>query len=143
MRRKPELMQLEMGMSTSRYFPASGTAGFARSFVSGNSRVPWPPPMMTQRTLLVLSDWRPVCGIKFRRGEKFNSDFAAGQAAGKILWQPGWRGSNCFKTKIIQMRPTSAAAMKRRKYAAPLVAVCKWWSRGAGNLFVGDDVRSL
>ena len=49
-------MQLEIGMSTIRYFPASGTAGFARSFVSGNNRVPCPPPMMTVSTLLVLMD---------------------------------------------------------------------------------------
>jgi hypothetical protein len=40
-------MQLLIGISTSRYFPASGTAGFERSFVSGKSRVPAPPPMMT------------------------------------------------------------------------------------------------
>ena len=63
MRRKPELMQLEMGMSTSRYLPASGTAGFARSLVSGNSRVPCPPPMMTERTLLTLIVWRLLCNI--------------------------------------------------------------------------------
>src|SRR5437773_10131309 len=47
-------MQLEMGISTNRYLPASGTAGFARSFVNGNSRVPCPPPMITESTLLVL-----------------------------------------------------------------------------------------
>src|SRR5882724_11697629 len=74
MRRRPELMQLEIGMSTSRYFPASGTAGFARSFVSGNSREPWPPPMMTQRTLLVLSDWRPV-GIKLQVRTQYSVKF--------------------------------------------------------------------
>ena len=56
-------MQLEIGMSTSRYLPASGTAGLARSLVSGNRRVPCPPPMMTERTLLVLMVWRPVCDI--------------------------------------------------------------------------------
>jgi hypothetical protein len=33
-------------MSTIRYFPPSGTAGFARSFVNGNKRVPAPPPIM-------------------------------------------------------------------------------------------------
>jgi len=64
MRRNPELMQFEMGMSTNRYFPASGTAGFARSLVSGNRRVPCPPPMMTERTLLVLIDCRPVYDIR-------------------------------------------------------------------------------
>ena len=63
MRRKPELMQFEIGMSTSRYLPASGTAGLARSLVSGNRREPCPPPMMTQSTLLVLVDWR-VLDIK-------------------------------------------------------------------------------
>src|ERR1700690_491703 len=57
-------MQFEIGMSTSRYLPASGTAGFARSLVSGNRRVPWPPPMMTERTLLTLIDWRPLCKKK-------------------------------------------------------------------------------
>src|SRR5664280_1828564 len=60
-RRSPELMQLEMGISTRRYLPASGTAGLARSLVSGNRRVPCPPPMMTESTLLVLVDWRPLC----------------------------------------------------------------------------------
>ena len=44
-------MQLLTGTSTNRYFPPIGTAGFARSFVSGNNRVPAPPPMMTASTL--------------------------------------------------------------------------------------------
>src|SRR5208282_1181869 len=52
-RRKPELMQLEMGMSTSRYLPPSGTAGLARSLVSGKSLVPRPPPKITESTLWV------------------------------------------------------------------------------------------
>src|SRR5438874_12436005 len=54
-------MQLEIGISTNRYLPASGTAGLARSLVSGNKRVPCPPPMITDNTLLVLIDCRPVC----------------------------------------------------------------------------------
>ncbi len=37
-------VQLEIGMSTRRYFPANGTAGFERSIVRGYSRVPFPPP---------------------------------------------------------------------------------------------------
>ncbi len=57
-------MQLEMGMSTSRYLPASGTAGLERSLVRGKSRVPCPPPMMTASTLLVLGDIRLLCDIK-------------------------------------------------------------------------------
>src|SRR5436305_153116 len=64
MRFRLELMQLEMGISTRRYLPARGTAGLARSLVKGKSRVPAPPPMMTDRTLLVLGDMRLPCVIK-------------------------------------------------------------------------------
>src|SRR6266404_4273110 len=69
MRRRFELMQFEIGMSTSRYLLASGTAGLARSRVSGNRRVPCPPPMMMERTLLVLADMRVPfdIGIPFLR----------------------------------------------------------------------------
>src|SRR3954464_14862886 len=49
MRLIPLLMQLEMGTSISRYLPATGTAGLARSWVRGNSRAPWPPPRMRLR----------------------------------------------------------------------------------------------
>ena len=44
-------MQLESGMSISRYLPARGTAGFERYFVRGRSRDPWPPPSTTATTL--------------------------------------------------------------------------------------------
>ena len=37
-------MQLDMGTSMRRYAPPMGTAGLARDFVSGYSRVPAPPP---------------------------------------------------------------------------------------------------
>src|ERR1041385_9269781 len=56
-------MQLEIGMSTNRYLPASGTAGFARSLVNGKSRVPAPPPIMTDSPCLVLGDMRLPCVI--------------------------------------------------------------------------------
>src|SRR3954470_395490 len=55
MRLSPELMQLEIGISTRRYFPASGTAGLERSRVSGNRRVPCPPPMMIERTFPIFT----------------------------------------------------------------------------------------
>jgi hypothetical protein len=45
-------MQFDMGMSTSRYFPPNGTAGFALAWVNGNKRVPFPPP----RTMANTSD---------------------------------------------------------------------------------------
>jgi len=57
-------MQLEIGMSTRRYLPARGTAGFERSRVSGNSRVPCPPPMIIERTLLVSADMRAPLVIR-------------------------------------------------------------------------------
>src|SRR2546423_13775072 len=53
MRFRLELMQFEIGIATRRYFPASGTAGFERSLVSGNRRLPAPPPMITARTFTV------------------------------------------------------------------------------------------
>src|SRR5215813_7764891 len=46
-----ELMQLEIGTSTRRYLPPSGTAGFDRSRVSGNKRLPAPPPRITASML--------------------------------------------------------------------------------------------
>src|SRR5688572_18313476 len=49
-RKIPELMQLLMGMSIRRYFPAIGTAGFERILVNGCKRVPLPPPIITPRT---------------------------------------------------------------------------------------------
>src|ERR671923_2797212 len=46
----PELIQLLMGMSMRRYFPAIGTAGFERILVNGCKRVPLPPPIITPST---------------------------------------------------------------------------------------------
>jgi hypothetical protein len=64
-------MQFEMGMSTRRYFPPSGTAGFARSFVNGNSLVPAPPPKITDSTLAGSTDKRlddgSIMAAQFRR----------------------------------------------------------------------------
>ena len=49
-RRISACRQLLMGMSMRRYLPPIGTAGFERCSVSGNSRVPWPPPRMRAST---------------------------------------------------------------------------------------------
>lgn len=45
----PELRQFDMGISTNRYFPAIGTAGFDRLAVKGYNLVPAPPPNMTDK----------------------------------------------------------------------------------------------
>src|SRR5215510_8464158 len=42
-RRHPALTRLDNAKSTSRYRPPNGTAGLARSAVSGDSRRPAPP----------------------------------------------------------------------------------------------------
>ena len=59
-------MQLEMGMSTSRYLPASGTAGLERSLVSGKSRVPCAAAHDDESTLLMFGDMRLPCDIYIR-----------------------------------------------------------------------------
>ena len=41
--RRPELMRFDSAKSMRRYCPPNGTAGFARSAVSGMSRLPSPP----------------------------------------------------------------------------------------------------
>src|ERR1700751_5901426 len=51
MRITSELMQFEIGTSTRRYLPPSGTAGLDRKAVSGNKRLPAPPPRITARRL--------------------------------------------------------------------------------------------
>src|SRR5678815_526398 len=51
-RRMSELMQLESAMSTRRYLPPSGTAGFERCCVSGKRRLPAPPPRMTAKSFV-------------------------------------------------------------------------------------------
>src|SRR5947208_8751196 len=58
MERSPEFKQLLIEISTIRYLPPSGTAGLARSFVNGNSRVPAPPPMMMARVRWVVPGGR-------------------------------------------------------------------------------------
>src|SRR6476619_3676286 len=50
-RRTSELMQFESAISTSRYLPPRGTAGFDRCCVSGKRRLPAPPPRMTANSL--------------------------------------------------------------------------------------------
>src|SRR6185295_17839849 len=59
MRITSELMQFDIGTSTRRYFPPSGTAGFERSRVRGNRRLPAPPPRITASRLC-------LAGIRWR-----------------------------------------------------------------------------
>jgi hypothetical protein len=47
----PEFIQLEMGISTSLYLPAIGTAGLLLLAVNGKRRVPAPPPKIMAKVL--------------------------------------------------------------------------------------------
>jgi hypothetical protein len=49
-----EFRQLEIGISTRRYFPAMGTAGLLLVDVNGDKRVPAPPPKITAITFLFM-----------------------------------------------------------------------------------------
>ena len=51
----PELRQLDIGMSTSLYLPAIGTAGFERLAVNGYNLVPAPPPNITDKICLLIN----------------------------------------------------------------------------------------
>ena len=55
-----------MGISTNRYLPAIGTAGFDRDAVRGESRLPCPPPNTMQITFDVITVYGVVVvvGIK-------------------------------------------------------------------------------
>ena len=53
MDRIPELTKLERTKSTMRYRPPNGTAGFARSAVSGCKRSPLPPARTIPKTSIV------------------------------------------------------------------------------------------
>src|SRR3954465_11375084 len=95
MRFMPELMQFEIGISTRRALPASGTAGLERSRVSGNRRVPCPPPMMMERTFPILTGVIFVGAIPQLRypqlvcGEDLNCGAGSAQAAlGRFALNP-------------------------------------------------------
>src|SRR2546421_10785587 len=63
MERNPEFRQLLIGISTMRYLPPRGTAGFDRSFVNGNKRVPAPPPITMASVRCVVPGGRAGTGI--------------------------------------------------------------------------------
>src|SRR6185312_16102332 len=88
MEKIPELIKLLRTKSTMRYFPPNGTAGFARSCVSGNSRFPF-PPASTNATIL-----SRMAGlfVRARAGTK-NQD--RGQCQPEFFDPPMSR-NNCF-----------------------------------------------
>src|SRR6202011_1907496 len=87
--------QLLIGMSTRRYLPPSGTAGLARSFVNGNSRVPAPPPITIASVRCV------VPGGSAGNGNALSADAL-------FSW-----GSSRFCTSIITKGPVPTATFLR------------------------------
>src|ERR1700741_3661161 len=68
MRRMSACRQLLTGMSMSRYLPPIGTAGFDRSWVSGKSREPCPPPRISGRTSVLIAIRPPMLHRPDSRG---------------------------------------------------------------------------
>ena len=52
---RDEFKQFEIGISTSLYFPAIGTAGFDRVAVKGDNLDPCPPPRIIDTTFFFLT----------------------------------------------------------------------------------------
>src|ERR1700682_5503202 len=52
--KKPAFTRLDRAKTIRRYVPPNGTAGLARSAVSGNNRLPSPPARTMARTRIVL-----------------------------------------------------------------------------------------
>ena len=102
--RKPELMQLLTGISTKRYFPARGTAGFERSLVKGKSRDPTPPPMMMESVLSEI-DAEATCIINNeRKWNRFTGGFRASSPAkgkGDPLHPPPVLGAECGDLRVV------------------------------------------
>ena len=64
----------------------NGTAGLARSWVSGNRRVPCPPPMMTERTLLTLMGLAAAVQHNLDYADNILPPATAGQAVDAELY---------------------------------------------------------
>jgi len=87
-------MQLLTGMSTNRYFPANGTAGFDRSLVSGKSREPAPPPMMMESVLSEIEAEATCIRIKGVRKSELKCGLLPGRKSDPLhppplLWAKG------------------------------------------------------
>src|SRR6058998_2208564 len=84
----PELRQLLIDTSISRYFPPSGTAGLDRSFVSGKSRLPAPPARIMDRT------WDGLSRL-------FRTIFLSPDQDDVVSAEP-WRGSQCHPVRYLK-----------------------------------------
>lgn len=116
-------MQLLMGMSTSLYLPASGTAGLQRYFVSGYKRVPRPPPMIMLITFFVMScQFLINCGVR---------RFAGGRrGAVEIPFRPRRRRGR------LKSESAFARAENSNKSTAPLMRALSTLFREKSSFFL-------
>src|SRR6202035_4013127 len=100
--RKPPLRQLLIGMSTSRYFAARGTAGLARFWVNGNSRVPAPPPITIARVL--------SCGVFsfIISCTRFAAILNLGKHKLRVLWRLAACGTPALGAALLRGQALSA-----------------------------------
>src|ERR1043166_6874373 len=101
------LMQLLIGISTRRYFPPSGTAGFARSLVRGKRRVPAPPPIMIDNVFSVVPGGR-ACVITGKESPEYPR-----------------RSRSCVVTMLLIQHPSNTAIFLRVAGKAPLGVILR------------------
>src|SRR6478672_10590595 len=89
-RRNSLFRQFESVKSMMRYRPPKGTAGFARSRVSGSSRVPLPPARMTANTFFMMDsaratirEWRRLRWSDFNRRSEGERGAGGGEDRGQ------------------------------------------------------------
>ena len=96
----------------SRYFAASGTAGLARNFVSGNRREPRPPPSTNVTTLPVQVPLRTSFlgeGVSIDSCRKHNGPGTDRQVRHRFSFQINGAGSPA-ESPIIAEKPSEPEA---------------------------------
>jgi hypothetical protein len=68
-------MQLEIGISTRRYFPAMGTAGLERLAVNGYNLDPAPPPNITDSISLAIDIGKHILKLYRKVKQQFEQNF--------------------------------------------------------------------
>src|SRR5437588_6781925 len=108
-RSMPECRQFEIGISTRRYLPAIGTAGFERVAVNGDNRLPWPPPSTMQITFeFILLDLsfckdryiRLPNGPMKNRGTSLSYVKIAGVLCFRKVLKPGLLNDKCLQCSL-------------------------------------------
>ena len=114
MRFRPACRQLLIGMSISRYLPPSGTAGFERMWVSGNSRVPRPPPRISVRTSFIAPSYLPDAPVAApRRGRRWYAPQIAQLAMG--IWTLA-RCAELFTRVFTQLSASGEVQLRSRSH---------------------------